>query len=63
MSVLAFYFGIPHGAIWSNLLAEPLCVALAGIGAYLFRNKLMRRFVAFHHRHKTEHAARLEDSS
>lgn len=61
MSVFVYYFGIPHGAVWSNLLAEPLCVGLALLGGYLFRNRLMRRFVAFHHKHKTEHEARKDE--
>lgn len=27
MSVLAFYFGWPLGAVWSNLLASAICAA------------------------------------
>ena len=28
MSVLAFYFGWPLGAVWSNLLASAICALL-----------------------------------
>ena len=28
MSVLAFYFGWPLGAVWSNLLASVICAAV-----------------------------------
>ena len=28
MSVLAFYFGWPLGAVWSNLLASAICAVL-----------------------------------
>lgn len=28
MGVLAFYFGWPLGAVWSNLLASAICAAL-----------------------------------
>lgn len=29
-SVLAYYFGWPHGAVWSNLLASLIWAAPAG---------------------------------
>ena len=54
-----YYFGIPEGAVWGNILAEPIIVAGSGVILYFFRNKIMKRFVAFHHRHKSEHEARL----
>jgi hypothetical protein len=57
--VFFYYFGIPNGAVWGNILAEPIIFVMSAITLYMFRNKLMRRFVAFHHRHKTEHEARL----
>lgn len=60
MTIFLFYFGIPHGAVWSNVVAEPfVVVTMLGI-TYVFRNRLMKRFVAFHHKHKIEHDARIK---
>lgn len=59
MSLLAFYFGLWHGAVWSNILAEPVILGLTALVVWPFRHHLMRRFVAFHHKHKTEHRERM----
>lgn len=59
-AVLLFYFGIPHGAIWPNVVAEPFVVGATLGVTYAFRNRLMKRFVAFHHKHKVAHAAAIE---
>lgn len=60
MNTLTYYFGIPDGAIYGNIVAEPIIAGLTLLIMFLFRNMLMKRFVEFHHRHKTEHQARLE---
>lgn len=48
-------FGWPYGIVVGNILAEFLIVG----SAFAFRHFLMRKFVELHHKHKTEHAARL----
>ena len=55
--VLWDIFNWPSGIVVGNLLSEILVV----VGALVFRDRLMRRFVAFHHKHKTEHAARMNE--
>lgn len=55
--VLWDVFNWPNGIVVGNLLAEVLVVAFA-LG---FRDRLMKRFVAFHHKHKSEHEARLNE--
>jgi hypothetical protein len=56
MSTFQFYFGIPDGAVYGNLVADLIGLVFA----FIFRHRLMRLFVEFHHKHKIAHLARLE---
>lgn len=58
MSVLAYYFGLPHGQIWPNLLASLVCVGVAWwrIRAQAVTHHLERLAQAErHHRELREH--------
>lgn len=55
LHVLGQVFDWPDGIVVGNLLAEVLVVAFV----FAFRDHLMKRFVAFHHKHKVAHDARL----
>lgn len=60
MHLLLFYFGIPYGAVYSNIFAQPICAALALSVVYLLRNKIAPKAIAFVHRHHAAHLAQLE---
>lgn len=60
MREFLFYFGIPYGAVWSNVFAAPICASLAFGAAYLFRDTIGRKLVGFFHKHHAAHLARLE---
>lgn len=40
MHVLWLYYGWPAGGTWSNVLAMPACAAVAGVAAFVFRDRL-----------------------
>src|SRR5580698_3001382 len=50
MHVLWEYFGWPNGAIWGNVWAEPVCVALAAGAAFLFRDRIGGHLATWWHR-------------
>lgn len=49
--------------VWPNAGAMPLCGLLAGIGAWLFRDRIGRRLIAWLHKHHRAHVAELEDQA
>lgn len=51
MHVFLSFFGWPAGSTWSNVLAMPSCGVLAGIAAYLLRDRLGRALKGWWHRH------------
>jgi ubiquinone biosynthesis protein UbiJ len=51
------YFGVPDGAVWGNVVAEPVCVALAGIVAFLLRHKIGHALTGWWHHHSRRHHA------
>ena len=58
MKELIYYFGVPNGAVWSNVLAEPLIVVLTGLAVLLFRkrlSKLLGKWRLAHHQHLKDH--------
>ena len=55
MHVLWLFFNWPGGGAWSNVAAMPLCGVLAGIAAYLLRDRLGRALSGFWHRHFGHH--------
>ena len=57
--LFGIYFGLPNGAIWGNVVAEPVCVALAGAAAFLLRHKIGRGLAGWWHKH---HRAHLEET-
>lgn len=57
--ILWLFYSWPNGLVWSNILAEPIILILTVIGAWVFRDWLMARWVAFHHKHKELHLAKL----
>lgn len=52
---LAIVFGYPAGIVTGNLLAEVLVL----IGAIVFRDRLGRALVVWHHKHHMAHMTRL----
>jgi hypothetical protein len=60
MHIFLLYFGIPYGAVWSNVGAEPILVALAAGFAFLFRDRIGRKLVRWHHKHHTAHLEELK---
>jgi hypothetical protein len=55
--VFLIYFGIPSGAVWSNVLAEPLCVVLGFLAAFPLRHKIGKTLAAWWHKHHGPHLA------
>jgi hypothetical protein len=58
MHVFIQYFGIPSGAVWSNILAEPIILILGGLGALAFRKPLGKQMAKWrinHHQHIKDH--------
>ena len=54
MSWLADYFGLPAGAVWSNLIASLICV---GVAWWRLRARLVRHHVqALHHKQQLAQA-------
>lgn len=51
MHVLWLFFAWPGGGAWSNVVAMPVCGVLAGIAAYLLRDRLGRALKGWWHRH------------
>lgn len=49
------YFGFPHGAVWSNVAAEPIIVALTAACIFPLRHKIGKHLVAWWHKHHTAH--------
>lgn len=54
MSVFLYYFGLPHGQIWPNLLASLVCVGVAWW-------RLRARMIAHHLEQMRQHERRHED--
>lgn len=61
MGVFLAYFGLPSGAVWGNVAAEPVCVGLAGLVAYLLRHKIGRGLAGWWHGHRKERMEKLLD--
>jgi hypothetical protein len=58
MPTFLYYFGWPHGAVWSNVAAEPIIAILTAILLMVFRKPLSKRLAAWkvgHHQHIKEH--------
>lgn len=53
--LFGFYFGLPDGAVWGNVVAEPVCVALAAIATFLLRHKIGRVLSGWWHHHSRRH--------
>jgi hypothetical protein len=60
MHTLLVYFGIPYGAVWSNVGAEPICGLLALAFVFLFRDRIGKKLVRWHHKHHTAHQEELK---
>jgi hypothetical protein len=61
MEVFLSYFGFPAGAVWGNVVAEPVCVALAGLVAFLLRHKIGRGLAGWWHVHRKERMEEMFD--
>lgn len=61
MSTFLFFFGVPTGAVWSNILAEPIIFALTLFVMWLFRDKIGKHFAAWLHKHHTAHVKHLAE--
>lgn len=61
MNTFLYFFGVPTGAVWSNILAEPIIVLLTLFVMWLFRDKIGKRWAAWHHKHTTAHLKMLAD--
>ena len=59
MHVFLLYFAIPNGAVWSNILAEPIIAALTMGCLWLFRDRIGKHWAAWHHKHTQAHLATL----
>jgi hypothetical protein len=57
VGVFLSYFGVPDGAVWGNVVAEPVCVALAGVVAFLLRHKIGHALTGWWHHHSRRHRA------
>lgn len=55
MHVLWLFFNWPGGGAWSNVAAMPLCGVLAGVAAYLLRDRLGRALKGWWARHLGHH--------
>ena len=55
MHTFLLFFAWPGGAAWSNVVAMPVCGVLAGVAAYLLRDKLGRAVRQWHKRHFGHH--------
>jgi hypothetical protein len=60
--LFGIYFGLPSGAVWGNVIAEPVCLALAGLAAFLLRNRIGRSLAGWWHRHHREHVEAMLDA-
>ena len=60
MNVFLQYFGIPNGAVWSNVLAEPIIAALTAAVVTVFRHKIGRSLVRWLHKHHAAHMAEID---
>lgn len=49
--LIPFFFGWPAGAVWGNVLAMPVCGAVAFAAAFLLRDKIGRALSGWWHRH------------
>ena len=56
MHTFLAFFAWPGGGVWSNVLAMPLCGVLAGLAAYLGRDRLGRALRQWYARHFGHHA-------
>lgn len=54
--VIPFFFTWPTGAVWGNVLAMPVCGILAGLAAFLLRDKLGKALKSWFARHFGHHA-------
>jgi hypothetical protein len=59
--LFGIYFRLPDGAIWGNVVAEPVCLALAGIAAFLLRHRIGRGLAGWWHKHTRKHQEELID--
>lgn len=57
MGLFLTYFGVPDGEVWGNVVAEPVCVALAGLVAFLLRHKIGHALSGWWHHHYRRHRA------
>src|SRR5579859_808456 len=51
MHVFLLFFAWPAGAVWGNVGAMPLCGAVAGVAAFLFRDRIGHALSGWWHRH------------
>lgn len=58
MHVFLQYFGLPNGAVWGNVAAEPIIAVLTGIILLVFRKRISAwtaKWRVNHHQHIKDH--------
>lgn len=53
---LALYFGWPAGAVWGNVIAEPVIFLASAAVVWLLRDRIGRHLAAWWHKHHGPHA-------
>ena len=56
MHILWLFFAWPAGAVWSNVLAMPLCGLIAAVSAFAVRDRLGKAISSWWKRHLGHHA-------